>query len=154
MDLFYSCFYLTNHHLFLVQVKEASEEAEFIKKEYYHLKLMCNACHIEITELLSELKDLSLINKKDGQDYIPRGFYMIDEEEDNGSIKRTYIINTKDLINSKHHSNSSRLNGCCGLDGCDGMNRVCLHDHEIGTEYSDCWTYHKVILDADLVRPI
>lgn len=129
-----------------------SSGSRIYKKENDNLKLICKACNLEVTETLSELKDLSLINKKDGQDYIPRGFYLIDEEEDNGSVKRTYIINAKDLINSKRHSDSSRLNGCCGLDGCDGMNRVCLHDHEIGTEYSDCWMYHKVILDSELVQ--
>ncbi|MGE7024562.1 hypothetical protein [Solibacillus cecembensis] len=33
------------------------------------MKLICKACNLEISEPLSELKDLNLINKKDGQDY-------------------------------------------------------------------------------------
>ena len=117
------------------------------------MKLICKACNLEISEPLTELKDLNLINVNDGQDYIPRGFYCIQEEDTAyGIVKGSIIINIKDLINSKRHSNRSRLNGCCGLDGCDGMNRVCLHDHEIGTEYSDCWRYHKVILNPESVR--
>ncbi len=115
------------------------------------MKLICKACNLEISEPLTELKDLSLINKNHGQDYIPRGFYLIQQETAYQILKGSIIINIKDLINSKHHSDGSRLNGCCGLDGCDGMNRVCLHDHEIGTEYSDCWRYHKVILNPELV---
>jgi len=93
-------------------------------------------------------------NENDGQDYIPRGFYLIQEETAYEIFKGSIIINSKDLINSNHHSDSSRLNGCCGLDGCVGMNRVCLQDHEIGTEYSDCWRFHKVVLNPELVQLI
>lgn len=93
-----------------------------------------------------------MINKKDGQDYVPKGFYLIQEETYYELIKGSIIININDLINSIHHSDRGRLNGCCGLDGCDGMNRVCLHNHEIGTEYSDCWNYHKVVLNPELVQ--
>jgi hypothetical protein len=115
------------------------------------LKLICKTCNLEISEPLSEF---NLINEKDGQDYIPRGFYLIQEETSYELLKGSIIINIKDLINSNRHSDSSRLNGCCGLDGCDGMNRVCLHDQEIGTEYSDYWRFHKVVLNSELVQLI
>ena len=118
------------------------------------MKLICKTCNLEISEPLEELKDLNLINENDGQDYIPRGFYLIQEETAYEILKGSIIINIKDLINSNHHSDSRRLNGCCGLDGCDGMNRVCLHNHEIGTEYSDCWRFHKVVLNHELVQLI
>ncbi|MFJ7950718.1 hypothetical protein ACIQZG_04220 [Lysinibacillus sp. NPDC096418] len=118
------------------------------------MKLICKACNLAISESLSELKDLNLVNKNDGQDYVPKGSYLIQEETDYERIKGSIIINIKDLINSKHHSDRSRLNGCCGLDGCDGMNRVCLHNHEIGTEYSDCWRVHFVALNPELVKLI
>ncbi len=118
------------------------------------LKLICKACNLELSEPLSELKDLNLINKNDGQDYIPKGFYLIQEETAYEILKGSIIINIKDLINSNRHSDRSRLKGCCGLDGCDGMNRVCLHNHEIGIEFSDCWTLHCVILNPELVRVI
>lgn len=116
------------------------------------LKLICKTCNLEISEPLEELKDLNLINENDGQDYIPKGFYLIQEQTAYEILKGSIIINIKDLINSKHHSDSGRLNGCCGLDGGDGMNRVCLHDHEIGTEYSDCWMFHMIVLDLEQVK--
>ena len=37
---------------------------------------------------------------------------------------------------------ADRLMGCCGLDGQKGPNRVCACGAEVGTEYSDCWTFH------------
>ncbi|SMR71147.1 hypothetical protein SAMN04488030_0771 [Aliiroseovarius halocynthiae] len=40
---------------------------------------------------------------------------------------------------------TTRLNGCCGLDGGDGPNRVCSCDSLVGTESSDCWTWHQFI---------
>lgn len=97
---------------------------------------------------------MNLINENNGQDYIPRGFYLIQEETAYEILKGSIIININDLINSKHHSDSSRLNGCCGLDGGYEMNRVCLHDDGIVTEYSDCWMFHMVVLDPKQVKLI
>ena len=116
------------------------------------MRVVCKTCHLEISEPLTELKDLNLIKEEMGHDYIPRGFYLIQEEEEDERVKGSIIINIKDLINTNRHSDGTRLNGCCGLDGTDGMNTVCLHDHEIGTEYSDCWRYHKVIFNPEKVR--
>ena len=73
------------------------------------MNLICKACNLEISEPLLELKDLNLINKKDGQDYIPRGFYLIQEETAYELLKGSIIINKKDLINSNRHSDSSRI---------------------------------------------
>ncbi len=36
-----------------------------------------------------------------------------------------------------------------GNDGLDGNNSVCINNHEIGTEMSDCWQHHLVALDPD-----
>ena len=109
------------------------------------VKFLCKVCNLEISETVTELRDWHLITEKDGHDYIPKGFYLIKEES-------SIILNSKDLTNSKYHSDPRRLNGCCGLDGCDGMNRVCLNGHEIATEYSDCWTYHRVVLNMQNVK--
>lgn len=43
-------------------------------------------------------------------------------------------INIDNLKLSKSHADLSRLNGYCGLDGLDGLNKVCLNEHEVGTE--------------------
>ncbi|MEH7098472.1 hypothetical protein [Neobacillus vireti] len=83
-----------------------------------------------------------MINKNDEEDYIPEGYFVIDNGEEEIRTKGTIIINLKDLINSHYHPDAGRLNGCCGCDGLDGINRVCVNNHEIGTENSDCWMPH------------
>ncbi|QSX18449.1 hypothetical protein [Priestia megaterium] len=116
------------------------------------MKLICKNCETEITKQVTELKDLNLINKNDGKDYIPEGFFIIDNGEDDIQAKGSIIVNIKDLINSNYHTDDSRLNGCCGHDGLDGINRVCLNNHEIGTENSDCWMPHFIALNSALVK--
>lgn len=120
------------------------------------MKLKCRTCGVEITSDLIELKDKSLINIEDGQDYIPKGFYLIEDQVSSITTvheeKGTIVINIQDLINSEYHTNPSRLNGCCGYDGLDGFNRVCINHHEIGTEKSDCWMPHSIILQPNLVE--
>ncbi|MCY8235263.1 hypothetical protein [Priestia endophytica] len=116
------------------------------------MKLICNACKLEVSKNLTELKDLNLLDENSGKDYIPQGFFIIDDGQEDIQTKGFIIINVKDLINSNYHSDGSRLNGCCGYDGLDGMNRVCLNDHEIGTENSDCWMPHYVALNPDLIN--
>ena len=117
------------------------------------MKLLCKLCDLEVSEQLIELKDLNLLNKTEGQDLIPKGFYIVaDDDYFAPQHKGSIIINIKDVINSNYHSDRSRLNGCCGYDGCDGMNRVCLRKHEIGTERSDCWMSHYVALNLESVK--
>lgn len=116
------------------------------------MKLICKSCEIEISKEVTELKDLNLIKEEMEEDYIPQGSFIIDSGEDNVEERGTIIINIKDLINSNYHSDGDRLNGCCGQDGLDGMNRVCLTNHEIGTEKSDCWMPHYIALNPNLVK--
>ncbi|WP_224358358.1 hypothetical protein [Priestia aryabhattai] len=118
------------------------------------MKLVCKSCEIEISNVLTELNDISLLKEEMEEDYIPQGYFLIVNEEDKVDEKGTVIINMKDLINSKHHPDEDRLNGCCGLDGLDGMNRVCLNGHEIGTENSDCWMPHYIVINPNMVKLI
>lgn len=115
------------------------------------MRLICRSCNIQISKELTELHDLGLLDRNDGQDYIPEGLFMIESKKAQSGFEDTIIINIKDLINSAYHQDGSRLNGCCGYDGLDGINRVCLNNHEIGTENSDCWMCHFVSLDPRLV---
>ncbi|WP_419392793.1 hypothetical protein [Cytobacillus praedii] len=115
------------------------------------MKLICEICKIEISKEVTKLENLIFLNENEGQDYIPQGFYIGNDGKAGIELKGSIIINIKDLINSNLHPNESRLNGCCGYDGLDGMNRVCLNNHEIGTENSDCWMPHFVALNPDLV---
>ena len=119
---------------------------------YLTVKLICQTCKIEISKQVTELENLNFLNENDGQDYIPEGFYIIDAGTADIELKGSIIINIKDLKNSGYHPDDRRLNGCCGYDGLDGMNRVCLNNHEIGTENSDCWMPHFVALNPDLVK--
>ncbi len=117
------------------------------------MKLICKSCKLEVSKQVSELKDLNLLNTNDGQDYIPEGFYLVGSKKTYFVAHRDSImINIKDLINSNYHSDRKRLAGCCGYDGCDGMNRVCLCNHEIGTERSDCWMPHCIALNPKSVE--
>lgn len=116
------------------------------------MKLFCRTCQLEISKEVNPMPDLNQLSFDDGRDYIPEGFYLIDDNKMHLDLKDAIIINLKDLVNSKRHSNSSRLNGCCGMDGLDGMNRVCLNNHEIGTEKSDCWMSHFVALNPEMVQ--
>ncbi|MEI4828802.1 hypothetical protein WAX78_15015 [Bacillus sp. FJAT-53711] len=116
------------------------------------MKLICQTCKIEISKEVTELEDLNFLNENDGQDYIPEGFFIVGDGKAGIKLKGLIIINIKDLTNSNYHSDDSRLNGCCGYDGLDGINRVCLNNHEIGTENSDCWMPHFVALNPELVK--
>ena len=106
------------------------------------MKVICQKCNVEISKRVTELDDLSLLNENDGEAYIPEGFFWVDNGDVDIRTKGTIIINLNDLINSNYHPDPSRLNGCCGYDGLDGINRICVNNHEIGTEISDCWTPH------------
>jgi hypothetical protein len=116
------------------------------------MKIICQQCNVEVSKQVTELDDLSLLKQNDGEAYIPEGFFIVDNDKEDIRTKGTIIINLKDLINSKYHSDESRLNGCCGYDGLDGINRVCVNNHEIGTENSDCWMPHFIALEPLLVK--
>ena len=118
------------------------------------MKIICQRCNVEISKQVTELNNLSLINENDGEAYIPEGFFIVAKGKEDIETKDTIIINLKDLINSNYHTDKTRLNGCCGHDGLDGLNRVCVNNHEIGTENSDCWMPHFIALEPNLVKLI
>lgn len=119
------------------------------------MKLICKSCNLEVSKQVSELLDLNLLDRNVGHNYIPEGFYVIDDGITYPvGLKGYILINIKDLTNTNYHSDQSRLNGCCGYDGCDGLNRICLNNHEIGTEHSDCWMPHYVAFNPELVQLI
>lgn len=116
------------------------------------MKIICQKCNVEISKQVTELDDLSLLNENDGEPYIPEGFFIVDNGEEDIRTKGYFIINLNDFINSNYHPDKSRLNGCCGYDGLDGINRVCVNNHDIGTENSDCWMPHFIALEPHLVK--
>ena len=115
----------------------------------------CAICHAPITSPVEELRDQSVLSEEDGQPHLPTGFYYIAQSDDGlWRPAGDYILNISDLKDTKRHHDKSRLNGCCGLDGCDGFNTLCPNEHEIGTERSDCWMAHFVVLAAAHVTPL
>ncbi len=42
-------------------------------------------------------------------------------------------------------ADTRRMSGCCGPSGIDGPNRVCACGVDVGTESSDCWTWHMFV---------
>ncbi|WP_286228489.1 hypothetical protein [Neobacillus mesonae] len=91
------------------------------------MKLICQTCKLDISKQVTELKNLNFLNENEGLDYIPEGFFIVDDGKADIKLKGSIIINIKDLTNSNYHPDDSRLNGCCGYDGLDGMNRVWLY---------------------------
>jgi hypothetical protein len=51
-------------------------------------------------------------------------------------------LHLSDLLAEVGYAARRRIAGCCGLDGMDGPNRACPCGAEVGTERSDCWTWH------------
>lgn len=116
------------------------------------MQLQCKLCQLLVSNPIQELPDKGLLLEVDGADFIPKGYYTLDDKNYFTDFDAALLINEADLINCKDYPDASRLNGCCGLDGCDGPNKVCLNGHEIGTEKSDCWVPHLFIFGKDKVE--
>ncbi|MCG3088364.1 hypothetical protein [Sporosarcina cyprini] len=119
------------------------------------MKLYCKTCGVAVTNDLQEMTDISGLDREaSGKDYLPRGVYSFTDKVLPHMKSTEIVVNNHDVINCNYHWDQSRLNGCCGQDGCDGLNRVCINGHEVGTERSDCWTYHFTSFDPKVVEMI
>lgn len=113
------------------------------------MKFKCKKCGTTLTkEVLNYPVELC---EEDGQDLIPEGVTIQDEEWSNGR----WVINSKDALSMEAIDKPGRLNGCCDLDGCDGPNLVCgTCKAEVATAKYDCWMPRHVIISnegADVV---
>lgn len=123
------------------------------KKGAGDMRLYCKTCGVAVTNELVELTDTSGLDPDTwGKDYLPKGVYAHWDTIFTHVSSNEIIVNNHDVINCNYHTNQSRLNGCCGKDGCDGPNRVCVNGHEVGTERSDCWTYHYTSFNPEVVE--
>ena len=111
----------------------------------------CPVCRAKITRPVLPLEPGVGLCVADGKDAVPAGYFGINTPDYWSDGSGRVLVNLNDLVGTKHHSDLHRLNGCCGLDGCDGPNLVCLNGHEIGTERSDCWMAHAVVLLENVV---
>ena len=112
----------------------------------------CSKCGSVLTRAIEPLLDRKLLVEEDGSEHVPVGFYAVSDGEFFTGSEGVCLVNLSDAIGTKHHLKLGRLNGCCGLDGCDGPNTLCDNGHEIGTEKSDCWMPHALLLDPGAVR--
>jgi hypothetical protein len=114
----------------------------------------CATCGLEITKEVEELPDHGVLTDVDGEPHVPAGFFYVAPGIDVIRPANDFILNLADLRNTRHHHDRSRLHGCCGIAGTDGFTTVCPLGHEIGTEHSDCWFSHFIVLPASRVVPI
>lgn len=82
----------------------------------------------------------------DNQPAVASGVYACSNSDYWTGSEGCFLVNLADVIHLGYHPDKRRHNGCCGRDGCDGPNRICLNGHEIGTERSDCWMAHAIVL--------
>ena len=112
----------------------------------------CRECSVPLSVALERLVVASS-SLKDGdkQPHVPRGRLVVSDGESFTETEGQIMVHLSDAINTRHHEEARRLQGCCGLDGCNGRNTVCCNGHEVGTEKSDCWMPHVLLLDAGMV---
>lgn len=103
----------------------------------------CAECNIVLTKELEPIKYLVMLKHEQEEDQVPVGYF--------GKEQGNYIVNLKDVVNAKHHHDAGHSYGCCGYTDLNGLNTICINEHEVGTERSDCWTPHSMTFDKDAV---
>lgn len=116
------------------------------------MRIYCKQCGLKLSAELEILGDLSLLNEKDQEEFIPQGFYCISDGSFFTHSEGAVIVNLCDEANLLIHEDPKRSSGCCGMSGSNGMNRVCRNGHEVATEWSDCWMPHALLFDPSRVE--
>lgn len=121
--------------------------------------LFCKSCGFQLTRplrpiaTLAERDRICWFDREAGQPPIPAGYVLLIEGEVLRDMPRAAPeswVNLADVEKGAGYTqDAQRLSGCCGPAGLDGPNRVCLCGAEIGTESSDCWTWHIFIPHAE-----
>ena len=109
----------------------------------------CQLCEMELSACLERLADATALSEADKEPHVPEGHYVVSDGSFFTGTEGKVIMNLRDAKNIRRTADPSRLNGCCGLDGLDGPNILCANGHIIGTEKSDCWMPHALILEPD-----
>jgi hypothetical protein len=66
-----------------------------------------------------------------------------------------FVLALADVTGTRYTDDRTRMSGCCGPSGIDGPNLLCAAcGAEVGTESSDCWTVHEVVLEPAAVEPV
>lgn len=102
------------------------------------IKIFCRKCNVLLTDELIEIEQ-DKICFPDEEEAVPEGRFVFFKQNSTLSI----LVNRKqELLNN--HSDSFRFYGCCGSDGSNGCNKVCSNNHEVATEFSDCYTSYYI----------
>ena len=113
---------------------------------------VCSRCGSAVSRPVERLEDPQQISLVDGEPAVPPGRFAIADPQPEGRFGCWYMLNPADAVGTKPHPDYRRLQGCCGPCGMDGMNTLCEKGHEIGTECSDCWMSHALMLDPKSVE--
>ena len=108
------------------------------------MTLTCKTCGVALSRPLEAATSKSTL---DGASMVELGRFVEVDDEYGPEYARFLAIHLGDALNTRSHPEDRRSNGCCGQDGLDGLNTVCANGHEIGTEKSDCWMPHALLLD-------
>jgi hypothetical protein len=111
--------------------------------------LRCVLYGIQVSKILSPLTALVLLCEKDGQPLLPAGRYLLSSAFLDASTTWDTITCDEILLNGGDVLNSQpggTRNGCCGMDGLAGINTFCRIGHPLGTEKSDCWMPHFILI--------
>ena len=60
----------------------------------------CKTCGMEVTRSLKELTNNKLLNNNDGQDYVPKGYYVKSDGVFMDQQESIILIHKEDLVNS------------------------------------------------------
>jgi hypothetical protein len=102
------------------------------------IKIFCRKCNVLLTDELIEIEQ-DKICFPDEEEAVPEGRFVFFKQNSTLSI----LVNRKqELLNN--HSDSYRFYGCCGSSGSNGYNKVCSNNHEVATEFSDCYTSYYI----------
>ncbi|MEM9555740.1 MAG: ATP-binding protein [Acidobacteriota bacterium] len=116
------------------------------------MRFHCRRCDAPVSNELEPLFDASKLVEEDGEAHVPAGTFALSDGDYYYGSLGVYLLNLDDAVDTRHHRRADRLYGCCGLDGGNGPNTLCRKRHEIGTEKSDCWHAHALLLDPRRVR--
>lgn len=64
--------------------------------------VFCKVCKTQLTNNLVEIKDFSLLNEADSEDYIPQGYYLIGNAGFSNVDENKIIINNHIYMESVH----------------------------------------------------
>lgn len=114
------------------------------------IKIYCKKCNVRLTDELLEIGQ-DEIHFPVEEEAIPEGRFVFFKHN---SVLSILINSNQELL--KNHADSSRFYGCCGSDGTNGYNKVCVNNHEVATEFSDCYTscYIEISLKNTIVKQI